>query len=162
MAGVDTKVRGADKKEAFHREAESRIAPFGFRRPAENLDSSKAVFYLAHSDLMIATVQIITEGGDNNMHYHPGRDSFWMVLKGRLRFHGSDGVIGEYGPNEGLLMPRNARYWFETADPNQELHLLHVEANTGKDEVKRVNLMAKKPDHQPNRRFNYPEGVRDD
>jgi len=33
------------------------------------------------------------------MHYHPGADSFWMVLQGgALLQHGR--VIGEYGPHE--------------------------------------------------------------
>jgi mannose-6-phosphate isomerase-like protein (cupin superfamily) len=151
--------RGADKKEAFHRDAEARREPFKFRRPDVELKKQKAVHYLCESDIVKATVQIIPEGGDNRLHYHPGADGFWMVLQGRIRFYGPDGVIGEYGPHEGILMPRNARYWFESADLSVELHLLYVAALT-QEKVQNfyVPLEPKKPDHKPNLRFNYPPG----
>jgi quercetin dioxygenase-like cupin family protein len=153
-------LRGADKKEAFHREAESRIEPFKFVRPDVDLGGAKGVHYLCASDILMATVQMIPEGGDNVLHYHPGADGFWMVLKGKLRFHGPDGMIGEYGPNEGLLMPRNARYWFETADPKVEVHLLYVTALTEKKPANfRVALGESKPGKKKNLRFNYPPGA---
>jgi mannose-6-phosphate isomerase-like protein (cupin superfamily) len=165
MAKVDTlnedAPRGGAKKEAFHREAESRRRPFAFRRPDVPIEGRKGVFYLGHSDIMSASIQIIPEGGDNTLHYHPGGDGFWMVLKGKIRFYGPDGVIGEYGPNEGILMPRNARYWFEVADLSEELHLLHIQADI-QPKVKNghINLEEKKPGKLPNMRFNYPPGVR--
>jgi mannose-6-phosphate isomerase-like protein (cupin superfamily) len=152
--------KGKDKKEAFHREAESRMVPFSYERPDAVIDR-KGVVYLAHSDLMSATVQVIPEGGDNNMHYHPHSDGFWMVLQGKCRFYGPDGVIGEYGPYEGLTTPRNSRYWFETADKTQELHLLHINANTQNKTGKgRINVDEQPAGHQKNLRFNYPPGVR--
>ena len=161
MANDSATIRGKGKKEAFHREAEGRITPFSFKRPTDGLDSSKAVFYLAHSDLFMATMQIIIEGGDNNLHYHPGRDSLWMVMKGRVRFHGAHGVIGEYGPHEGLITPHNTRYWFESASEDEELHLLHIEtANRRKNQKNRVNLTPKRPGQSPNKRIGYPAGLR--
>ena len=152
-------LRGAEKKEAFHREAESRREPFKFIRPDVELKGQKAVHYLCDSDILKAAVQIIPEGGDNRLHYHPGADGFWMVLQGRIRFHGPDGVVGEYGKHEGILMPRNARYWFESADPDEELHLLYVAALT-QEKVQNfyVGLEPRKPGHKPNLRFNYPPG----
>jgi mannose-6-phosphate isomerase-like protein (cupin superfamily) len=163
MATTDVKLRGARKKEAFHREAEARVRPFKFARPDADLAGRKGVLYLAHSDIMKASVQMIPEGGDNTMHYHPGGDGFWYVLQGRIRFYGPDGVIGEYGANEGLFMPRNARYWFETADTSVELHLLHIQADTLPN-VKNghINVTEKRPGKLPNLRFNYPPGARGD
>ena len=154
----DSTIRGADKKEAFHRAAEKRAESFSFKRPDEvELVDQKAVYYLAESDICGATVQIIPEGGDNNMHYHPDSEGFWMVLQGRIRFHGPDGVIGEYGQHEGLLMPRNCRYWFESADPSTELHLLHIDANS-RQKVKngRIDLGPRRKEKKPNMRLSYP------
>ena len=38
----------------------------------------------------------------------------FTVLSGRIRFYGpEDVVISECGPMEGVIIPRNARYWFE-------------------------------------------------
>jgi hypothetical protein len=155
------KLRGADKKEAFHREAESRITPFSYKRPDANIEGRKGVFFLAESDILHASIQIIPEGGDNRMHYHPGGDGFWMSLKGRVKFYGPDGLIGEYGPHEGIFMPRNARYWFETANPEDELHLLHVQADIlPKVKNGHVGLEPKDPNKPETLRFNYPKGAR--
>ena len=154
------KLRGADKKEAFHREAEARITPFSYKRPDADIEGRKGVFFLAESDILHASIQIIPEGGDNRMHYHPGGDGFWMSLKGRVKFYGPDGLIGEYGPHEGIFMPRNARYWFETADPNVEVHLLYVTALTEKKPANfRVALGESPPGKKKNLRFNYPPGA---
>jgi mannose-6-phosphate isomerase-like protein (cupin superfamily) len=153
-------VRGTEKKEAFHREAESRMKAFSFERPDVELKAQKGVYYLGYSDILRAVVQIIPEGGDNELHYHPGTDGFWMVLKGKARFYGPDGVIGEFGPEEGILMPRNCRYWFETADPQEELHLLQVAVKT-QDKVQNssVHIGERKPDLKPAMLLNFPPGV---
>jgi mannose-6-phosphate isomerase-like protein (cupin superfamily) len=51
-----------------------------------------------------------------------------MVLKGRARFYGDgDKLLGDLGPHEGILLPRNFRYWFESASP-EPLELLQIEA----------------------------------
>jgi len=49
-----------------------------------------------------------------------------MVLKGKVRFHGDEGVvIGDFGPLEGVLVPRRTRYWFESIG-DEELEMLQV------------------------------------
>lgn len=151
-------LKGADKKEAFHRDAESRIESFAFGTPAD-ANNDRLNYYLAGSDILKGAVQVIGKGdGDLDLHYHPGGDGFWMVLQGKVRFYGPDGVIGEYGPLEGLLMPRNARYWFEAIDPHQDLHLLHI---TGKIQTKvgksRLNVDKNKSDYARSVRIGYPE-----
>jgi mannose-6-phosphate isomerase-like protein (cupin superfamily) len=82
---------------------------------------------LAGTDLMKGVVQVIEDGGENVLHYHEGMDSFWMVLRGRVRFYGPDDkLVGEYGPMEGVVTPRGARYWFEKASEDEALELLQV------------------------------------
>jgi mannose-6-phosphate isomerase-like protein (cupin superfamily) len=74
-------------------------------------------------------VQVVKkDGGENNLHYHSGIASFWMVLKGRVRFYGpGDVVIGEFGPMEGTITPRFSRYWFENCGEG-DLEILQVAA----------------------------------
>ena len=164
MAGATTTdkgVRGAQKKEAFHRAAEERIVPFSYKRPDADIGAKRTHVYLGHSDIVTASVQIYPKGGGNVMHYHPGADGFWMVLKGRMRFHGPDGVIGEYGPHEGVIMPRNARYWFESALDDEETHLLHVNCDTLEKVQNPSIIVDDRPFERGNTlRFNYPEGFK--
>jgi mannose-6-phosphate isomerase-like protein (cupin superfamily) len=55
-------------------------------------------------------------------------DGFWMVLKGGVRFYGpNDEGLGEFGLNEGIMMPRGSEYWFESCG-NVDLELLQVVA----------------------------------
>ena len=150
-------LKGADKKEAFHREAEERMASFDFVRPDGLPEDAKTLIHLAGTDILRSSIQVIPEGGDNNLHYHPGADGFWMPIKGKVRFHGPDGVIGEYGPNQGIIVPRNARYWFETADPKQELHLLHISAHTQPPPANsRINVDPPNDGYKKAGRLNYP------
>jgi mannose-6-phosphate isomerase-like protein (cupin superfamily) len=155
-------LKGKDKKEAFHREAESRREIFRFKRPnVEITRGRRGIFYLCDTDILKAAVQIIPEGGDTDLHYHPGTDGFWYVLQGKVRFYDCEGVIGEFAAGEGLAMPRNARYWFESADTSQELHILQVGAKTQQKVANGfvpVNDRKQKPVRDL--RFNYPPGKR--
>jgi len=104
----------------------SGLRPFRFEKP--DGPAKKKVVKLARTDRMIAMVQVIRSGGENNLHSHPNLDGFWFVLKGRVRFYGDDDVVvGEYGPYEGVLVPRTIPYWFESVG-EEELELLQVEA----------------------------------
>ena len=89
----------------------------------------KALVRLAQSDIMFSSIQIITEGGDNNLHSHAAMDGLWFVLTGQARFWGTsdDVVIAELGPHEGIFIPRNFPYWFEKIG-DAPLELLQVEA----------------------------------
>lgn len=83
---------------------------------------------LARTDRMIAAIQAVKEGGENNLHSHAHQDGFWMILKGRARFYGEgNGLLGDFGPYEGILVPRGFKYWFESAG-DEDLEILQVEA----------------------------------
>ena len=72
--------------------------------------------------------------------YHAGVDITWMVLKGRARFYGPDDVVrGEFGPQEGILIPSGARYWFESCGTD-DLELLQIKMyHRGKGTDKRID-----------------------
>ncbi len=128
QAQTGQEVRGAAKKEAFHQAAEALIHNFSFTRPDIEFPNEKKKIHvkLAGTNTVRASVQVLKEGGENNLHYHPNMDLIYMVLKGRIRFYGpEDKVIGEYGEMEGLLLPENSRYWFESVG-EEEAHLLQI------------------------------------
>jgi mannose-6-phosphate isomerase-like protein (cupin superfamily) len=85
---------------------------------------------------MIAAVQTLSDGGENNLRSHRQLDGFWFVLKGCARFYTTDDeIVAELGPMEGVLIPRNFPYWFESVG-DEDLHLLQIETTgTSIDEV---------------------------
>ena len=118
--------------EADHREAESHVVKFSYSKP-EGFERAKVSVRLGDTGLLRGHIQVIkAEGGENNMHYHSKVDGMFTVLKGRLRFYGppaqkggEDEVLGEFGPLEGIFIPKNARYWFEnTSGEEAELMLV--------------------------------------
>jgi mannose-6-phosphate isomerase-like protein (cupin superfamily) len=142
MAVVDVRRMTPEEKEAFHKEAETRIQPLAYAVPDSG--KPKDVMMLGKTGRMRTLVQVVKDGGENNLHYHTNSDTTWMVMQGRVRFYGlGDKLIGEYGPGEGILMPGGARYWFEKAG-DEELHLLQVVAAEPGAKAERINLDAHK------------------
>jgi mannose-6-phosphate isomerase-like protein (cupin superfamily) len=85
-------------------------------------------------------VQIVKDGGENNLHYHTNSDTTWVVMKGLVRFYGlGDKLIGEYGPGQGIMIPGGARYWFEKAG-TETLELLQVVAVEPGAKGERINI----------------------
>jgi mannose-6-phosphate isomerase-like protein (cupin superfamily) len=132
----------ADDKEAFHREAEARVKTFRYEKPTAGSEP-KQVVELVRSTLFKALVQVVHDGGENNLHYHVNSETGWMVLRGRARFYGVDDVLlAELGPNEGIFIPGGARYWFEKTG-DEDLEILQM---VGLDRAgsKRINVEAHK------------------
>jgi mannose-6-phosphate isomerase-like protein (cupin superfamily) len=117
-------------------------------------EKAKAIVSLCQTDIIRGAVQVIREGGDNNLHSHTGMDGFWMVLKGRARWYGpGNQILGEFGPHEGIVMPRNAQYWFESCG-DEELELLQVVAFDRSVRNERVDVEPQKFDVEAVDRFN--------
>lgn len=114
--------------EALHQKADAMVKSYHYEKPS-GIDAGKGNVFLGRGKYVKGGVQIVKkDGGENNLHYHTNGDSFWMVLKGRIRFYGpEDVVIGEYGPQEGLITPIWSRYWFENAG-DEDAEILHVTA----------------------------------
>jgi mannose-6-phosphate isomerase-like protein (cupin superfamily) len=100
--------------EEEHRAAEQKIVTFSYKKPTD-FKRKKVTMRLAQTDLVRASVQVIREGGENNLHYHSKVDGMFTVLNGRVRFYGPENkFLGEFGKYEGIIIPKNARYWFES------------------------------------------------
>jgi mannose-6-phosphate isomerase-like protein (cupin superfamily) len=133
----------ADEKEASHRAAEARVRTFAYERsPAGR---PKDIVPLVRTDLLKVAVQVVHEGGENNLHYHLHSDTTWFVLRGRVRFYGpGDELIAELGPEEGVVIPGGARYWFEKSGPDDLEIVQMVAYDRGKGKAERVNVEAHK------------------
>jgi mannose-6-phosphate isomerase-like protein (cupin superfamily) len=100
---------------------------FRYRRP-EAMKTKRGIAPLARSDILFSAVQVIREGGENSLHSHSAMDGFWFVLRGRARFYGAgDKLVAEIGQHEGVFVPRDVPYWFESVG-DELLELLQVEA----------------------------------
>jgi mannose-6-phosphate isomerase-like protein (cupin superfamily) len=83
---------------------------------------------LARTESMYCNVQWVRQGGENKLHSHPNLDGLWFVVSGRARFYkGREELLAELGPGEGVLIPHDYKYWFESTG-DEDLQLLQVES----------------------------------
>ena len=129
-------------------------APQVFKYERPPLDRGKVVLRLARSDIMRANMQVLQEGGENNLHAHPNSDGFWLVLGGRVRFYGEgDVLLAELGKHEGILMPRGFKYWFESAG-DETLEILQVSASATRLSSEEA-ILADRINYTPSKRAIY-------
>ena len=84
---------------------------------------------LVKSGLLSIGVQVLAkDGGETNLHSHPGVDSTWMVMEGKAKFYTTnDEVVGELGKNEMVMIPSGTPYWFESLG-DEPCVILHITA----------------------------------
>lgn len=103
---------------------------FRYTTLSTDFDSGRKNSLLCQTDRIVGAVQLIKKGGETRLHSHEHLDGLWMVLSGKARFYGEgDKLLGEFGKYEGVLIPRNFKYWFESASEDEPLELLQVEAS---------------------------------
>ena len=69
---------------------------------------------------------MVIRGGETILHAHPGIDSSWLVLSGRVKFYGAgDTLVADLGKGEGIFIPRGVPYWFESGT-EETLEILHI------------------------------------
>jgi len=129
-----------EKEGPLYPDVERIRKPQYFKYEKPDVTSTKASIKLSQSDILKAAVQVVRPGGENNLHSHAVSDTCWMVLKGRARFYGDgDEVLGEFSQYEGIMTPRGTRYWFESADENEDLELLQMAAKLRGEKDIRTN-----------------------
>jgi oxalate decarboxylase/phosphoglucose isomerase-like protein (cupin superfamily) len=128
MSQTEATKLSKEELEQRHLAAEAKITSFSYTKP-ESVSAGKGFVALSRTDIIKGVVQVVKKhGGENNLHYHTRMDTFWMVLKGRVRFYGpGDVMLGEFGPHQGIVTPRYCRYWFENIG-DDDLELLQVAA----------------------------------
>jgi mannose-6-phosphate isomerase-like protein (cupin superfamily) len=120
------KIRSRFNEGADLPQYESKPQVFRYQKPDLN-GRPRAITRLFNSDLMYGHLQYISKGGETTLHSHSGMDGMWMVISGRARFYGDGNeLIGEFGPLEGVYIPRDVKYWFESVS-EEPTQLLQVE-----------------------------------
>ena len=119
----------ATKRKTATRKREPQAKVLKYTLPDAADIQGKALVRLAQSGIMFSAIQIIEDGGDNNLHSHAAMDGLWFVLAGQARFYGTkeNVMIAELGPHQAIFIPRDFPYWFEKIG-DERLELLQVEA----------------------------------
>lgn len=119
-----------------------------FRYETPATDKPKTIVWLAKTDRLFATMQVIASGGETNLHSHSHLDGFWYVVRGRARFYSDTNTVhSELGPSEGVLIPRGVKYWFESAS-DEPLEILQIECSDVAFKTK-AELMSDRQNHEP-------------
>jgi hypothetical protein len=108
-------------------QAETGIETFAYERPDVELPVGKKIrVKLAGTDVARAQIQVLNEGGENNLHFHANVDLIYVVLQGEVHFYGvGDKLLGKFVPWQGLKLPQYSRYWFKSVG-KQEAVLLQM------------------------------------
>jgi mannose-6-phosphate isomerase-like protein (cupin superfamily) len=115
-----------------------------FQVKPQLLESGKSVRSLARSDVISCGVQVIAGGGETNLHAHKGNDAIWFVLQGAATFYTTkDRPVATVRKNEGLLIPREVPYWFESAS-EENLVVLRFGASVPSEGTGRIDYTASK------------------
>ena len=92
------------------KDAAPKLQTFSYRKP-DNLRNGKGIVQLAQSDIIRGRVQIVREGGENNLHSHTGMDGFWFVLAGKVWWPQTVALLlgglagGYFGARIGQALP---------------------------------------------------------
>jgi mannose-6-phosphate isomerase-like protein (cupin superfamily) len=123
----ETLLASALSRTEFLPQYEARPKVFRYARPELKEGQIRAITRLFTSDLMCGIIQVIVKGGESTLHSHAGMDGMWMILSGGARFYGEDDLLlGEFGPLEGVYIPRDVKYWFEAVG-DEPLQILQIE-----------------------------------
>ena len=69
--------------------------------------------------------------------------SGWSYAAGSGFYGEDDAVLGEFGKHEGVMIPRNVKYWFESVGA-EPLELLQVEARVAGQTADRIDHSERK------------------
>jgi mannose-6-phosphate isomerase-like protein (cupin superfamily) len=70
---------------------------------------------VASTDLLRIRLKVYASGGENVLHHHTNEDHSFVVLQGQATFHiGEDDKVRVVGAYEGVMIPRNVAYWFQS------------------------------------------------
>lgn len=82
---------------------------------------------LATAENLWVNLKVYASGGENALHSHGGEDHAFIILQGKATFTFGDGRTQVVGKNEGVMLPRDAKYKF-VADEAENLVMLRVGA----------------------------------
>jgi mannose-6-phosphate isomerase-like protein (cupin superfamily) len=99
---------------------------------------------LAKSAAMNLKYFVASNWGEIVLHKHPGSDAVWFVLGGEATFYGQDNeVIARAGKNEGVFIPHDTPYWFESTS-SENLVILRFGATADAEYGERAELLQER------------------
>jgi mannose-6-phosphate isomerase-like protein (cupin superfamily) len=109
------------------------------------LKHGKTSTRLVRTDHLNSGVQVVAEGGETNLHAHSSQDEIWFVLSGSATFYTTgDQVVARLGKHEGLLIPHEAPYWFESASEENLVILRFGASVPGAGPDRRIDIQERK------------------
>jgi len=116
---------GSDELKRRQSELTENTAPTVFNVAGQLLARGRTDTPLAATEDLSIRLKIYAEGGENELHAHPGEDHSFIVLQGQVRFFDPDGEETVLGANQGIMLPRGNMYWF-TAIEGEPLVMLRI------------------------------------
>ena len=116
---------GSDELKRRQSELAENTAPTVFNVAGQLLARGRTDTPLAATEDLSIRLKIYAEGGENELHAHPGEDHSFIVLQGQVRFFDPDGEETVLGANQGIMLPRGNMYWF-TAIEREPLVMLRI------------------------------------
>ena len=128
---------------------EHKLQPFKYEKPPIREGRGKGSVGLARTPVVGVSVQAVErDGGETNLHAHPGTDGVWFVLAGRARFYDDvESVACELGQHEGVLVPHGVKYWFESAS-QEPLEIMHITGHVPGAKTERMNYTPRLPQQE--------------
>lgn len=116
---------GSDELKRRQSELAENTAPTVFNVAGQLLARGRTDTPLAATEDLSIRLKIYAEGGENELHAHPGEDHSFIVLQGQVRFFDPDGEETVLGANQSIMLPRGNMYWF-TAIEGEPLVMLRI------------------------------------
>ena len=107
---------GSDELKRRQSELAANTKPTVFNVAGQLLAKGRTDTPLAATEDMSIRLKIYAEGGENELHAHPGEDHSFIVLQGSVRFYGPENEETVLEANQGIMLPKGNMYWF-TAIP---------------------------------------------
>jgi quercetin dioxygenase-like cupin family protein len=83
----------------------------------------------AKTEHLSIAVKVYADGGENRMHAHNYEDHSFVVLAGQATFHvGTDENVKVLNKWEGIVLPRDTEYWFQSTPSEGNLVMLRIAA----------------------------------
>ena len=116
---------GSDELKKRQSELAANDKPTVFNVAGQLLARGRTDTPLAATEDLSVRLKIYAEGGENELHAHPGEDHSFIVLQGRVRFYGPSDEETVLEANQGIMLPKGNMYWF-TAIPGEPLVMLRI------------------------------------
>lgn len=116
---------GSDELKRRQQSLADNTKPTVFNVAGQLLARGRTDTPLAATEDLSIRLKIYAEGGENELHAHPGEDHSFIILQGQAHFYGPAGEETIVGANQGIMLPKGNLYRFH-AVPGEPLVMLRI------------------------------------